>query len=330
MKHFATIISAFFLLYSYSSQAQEQAPKTANRQNEDYSVYNDWKARSKDRTVDTVPLNDALATAGGSNLDVNSFWPALPKRLLILQSGADAKAYRQNFESGLPSKWAAAFSTWCKGVGGIAGTRGKREVVWDFVISKLAVPSIEHFLKNNTDVLVCIDRIAWNSLDIEDPILQITLVHGFPSKSRREVEYDKPQMFLIAQTRQDVLETRSLLNKMAAEEAEQERNKARTEEDRVASLWSEWNVSSKKLRDRIKAGDSALVLVKRHDDWSRAPEFSPFEGLVIEVKKPLVQLQFTNFEPRIQWVKIDDVFSTQIPPRFRCSRRENVRQTCIK
>ncbi len=306
MKNAALVIAGAIALCSCANITSPT--KSVKTQEEADALYPKWEQQYKENIVDISALGKALLKAGGTNLDVNSLWPELPKSALIFSEQiGNLTGYRSG---GMPANWGLRFEDWCKSIDGVVRSKNSSEEVENYARLHNAENSPQP-MGGVRQSLTCFDRIGLETWGKYSPLATITVL--LANKSR---EQNKPAVYLVVQTNKEEAEARRMALHAASRKAEIDKTKAQERAEVKNLARAEWEKSSRILRNEIKIGDSVIVLMKSPNGYKQIA----VTGLVVNLNKPLAYLQFSNRSPSLEWVKVDQILSVAVPAALRCER----------
>lgn len=292
------LVASLTGLSACTSLAKTQEPQDS---------YDAYVRRTENRVVETATLKAALLEAGGDDIAVDTVLPELKKSVLLSApfSGVLHGQYRQ----GIAAKWGDIFTRWCKVQGG-GVFPGKFEKNVPRYISSTAITSNHPPYRTHSDnIMSCYDASGVTQLGRYAHIATITLLAADnPTDGRYLRDY------LFVETTKDFESSRKVVNETIATKTEIDLARKARERDDATRAYSaaenEWASRSQVLRSRLATGDSIAVVFGSKYERRLAT------GLVIEVRPPLAQVQFSGQAGgRLEWVRIDQIFAPQ-PPRL--------------
>lgn len=283
-----------------ASLAQTQEPR------DNYDAY---VRRAENRLVETTPLKTALLEAGGDDIAFDTALPELKKSVLLSApfSGVLHGQYRQ----GIAAKWGEIFTRWCKVQGGGVFPGKFEKNVLRYISSTGITSNHPPYRTHNDNIMSCYDASGVTQLGRYAHIATMTLVAADdPTNGRHLRDY------LLVETTKDFESSRKVVNETIATKTEIDlARKARERDDAIranSAAENEWASSSQSLRSHLATGDSIAVV------FGSKYERRLVTGLVIEVKPPLTQVQFSGPASRLEWVKIDQIVAPQPPHLMFC------------
>ena len=294
---------------SLEQKKSEPSPDAAR------ATYSEWKSRSLTRGINVEALKAELLKVGGGAADLDAVFPSLPKSLVLLaEKPGVLTGYYSN---GIAGKWKTRFSRWCTDAGGRVLNKNNSETVYKYVYA-ISNSEVAYQTSLETDVVTCFESAALDQLGIYDPIASITLAR--PIKP----VLTNPQGYLVVQTGADIAASKEPLElaEKAKRATEQQKEQAVAKEKQTAR--SGWATASQSLRASLKPGNAVSVVLP----MGRMNFLA--NGMVVEVKRPLAQVQFSNHQPNLQWVKIEDLFAPQVPRQLYCGAAMTPDRDCFQ
>ena len=268
------------------------------------------------RTPDMASLKQALLKVAGDNLPPEKIFPALPKSILLYSDKPGTLA--GYYAAGNASRWNSAFENWCDANDGKMKTASTSAAVRYSEVSSDQNPMLR--VAANNAVLICFGKEDGKDIyNRTPPLAELTLFQDIKPVQNSTVQ--RPG-YLVVQGRDEIAKSRDIYR--AAREAKAAREQA--SQQKAEAEWQaakqQWEQLSRSSRAALKPGDTMLVVVL--DD----PQNWPFRALVVEVRPPLAQIQFSG---QIQWVKIENLNSPDIPALLFCaSSGGQWRPDCMK
>ena len=270
--------------------------------------------RQANRAIDISSLESALLSAGGTKLESDSVFPELRKTLLL--KGEKIGTLAPNYRNGQAAKWSNKFYQWCRKQGGdielhSTAEKGPMGMLENGPVNKLAREVSSKYRTDPNETEFCYDEEALKILRKREPIASFTVLR-LVEKSSIQTQSEGIAIVLTGKE----IEEANRIAQVAGVERQQRDAKAQNDIALVVQAANaKWDQATTKMRNTLRPGDNVAVILQI-DNKSYLGG-----GMVVEVKKPLVSVQFSGDKGGLRWLNISELHSPDVPNELRCSTR---------
>lgn len=270
--------------------------------------------RQANRIIDISSLESALLSAGGTKLENDSVFPELRKTLLL--KGEKIGTLAPNYRNGQAAKWSNKFYQWCRKQGGdielhSTAKKGPMGMLENGPVNKLAGEVSSKYRTDPYETEFCFDEEALKILRKREPIASFTVLRLVEISSIQT----QSEGIAIVLTGKEIEEANRIAQ-VASVERQQRDAKAQNDIALVVQAANaKWDQATTKMRNTLRPGDNVAVILQI-DNKSYLGG-----GMVVEVKKPLVSVQFSGDKGGLRWFNISELYSPDVPNELRCSTR---------
>lgn len=270
--------------------------------------------RNANRAIDISSLESALLSAGGTKLESDSAFPELRKTLLL--KGENIGSLAPNYRNGQAAKWSRKFYQWCRKQGGeieLHSTveKGPIGMFENGPVNKLAREVASRYRTDPYETEFCFDEEALKIFGKREPIASFTVLRLVETSSIQP----RSEGIAIVLTGKEIQDADRIAQIASVE---RQRRDAKAQNDIalvVQTANAKWDQATTKMRNTLRPGDKVAVILQI-DSKSYLGG-----GMVVEVKKPLVSVQFPGDKGGLRWLNISEIYSPDVPNELRCSTR---------